>query len=164
MNRECGLVLQVNISNGGVPKRPVSGAFAGPLGLHGDAVAHPAIHGGPRQALLLIAAEAVDEVAAEGFPIFYGALGENLTTRGLDPRSLRAGQRYRAGEALLELTKPRTPCRTLDVYGQGIQSALWEKTIKTGNTESPLWGRSGFYAAVLEPGIIRPEDIIRLVD
>ncbi|HBY63391.1 MAG TPA: hypothetical protein DEH78_26505 [Solibacterales bacterium] len=159
-----GRILQVNVSRGGVPKRPVPHGFAGPLGIEGDAVAHPHIHGGPKQALLLIASEAVDELAAEGFPVFYGTLGENLTTRGLDHRLFRAGQRFRAGDAFLELTKPRTPCRTLDVYGPGIQQAVWEKSIKEGNTSSPFWGRSGFYASVILPGMIRADDIIQLVD
>ena len=33
-------------------------------------------------------------------------------------------QRYRIGNAIIELTKPRQPCRTLDVYGNGIRKAI----------------------------------------
>src|SRR5881394_4104113 len=98
-----GHIIQINISTGGLPKRPVPQALITPLGLEGDICAHPAIHGGPRQAVLLIAAEAVDELIARGYPLFYGALGENLTTRGLNPRQLRVGQIIRAGSARLEL-------------------------------------------------------------
>ena len=72
--------------------------------------------------MLLITAEAIDELIARGYPLYYGALGENLTTRGLDRRQLRAGQRFRVGSALIELTKVRVPARTLDVYGAGHQS------------------------------------------
>ena len=86
-----GLILQVNLSIGGLPKRPVGEAFLTPLGFEGDAVAHPGLHGGPDRAVLLAAAEAVDELAARGYPLFYGAMGENLTTRGLDRANLRPG-------------------------------------------------------------------------
>ena len=84
-----GTIIQINISRGGVPKRPIPEGVITPLGLEGDLCAHPEIHGGPRQAVLLIAAETVDELIARGYPLYYGALGENLTTRGLDRRQLR---------------------------------------------------------------------------
>src|SRR6266498_3852682 len=84
-----GTIVQINISRGGVPKRAVREAEVTPLGLVGDEHAHPAFHGGPRKAVLLVAAEVVDELAGRGFPVFYGALGENLTTSGMDVRRLR---------------------------------------------------------------------------
>src|SRR5689334_14374384 len=86
-----GAIVQVNISLGGLPKRAISEAFINPLGLEGDRHAHPHIHGGERKAVLLIAAEVVDDLTARGYPLFYGALGENLTTRGLNIRDLRIG-------------------------------------------------------------------------
>ena len=81
-----GTIIQVNTSLGGLPKRPVSNAFITPLGIAGDRHAHPAIHGGPRKAILIVASEAVDQLTERGYPLFYGALGENLTTRGLTIR------------------------------------------------------------------------------
>jgi MOSC domain-containing protein YiiM len=150
-------IVQINISTGGVPKRPVAEAMLTPLGLQGDAHNHPEIHGGPLQAVLLIAGEAVDELAARGYPLFYGALGENFTTIGLDRRALRTGQRYRiGGEAVIELTKPRAPCRTLDVYGPSLQAEMWDRMIKEQDTKSPRWGISGFYASVIAGGLILP--------
>src|ERR1700686_3252487 len=107
-----GSVLQVSISPGGLPKRPIPEAVVTVEGIRGDRWAHPDIHGGPNQALLLITSEGIDELIAQGFALYPGALGENLTTQGLDRRQLRAGQRYRTGEVLLELTKIRTPCTT----------------------------------------------------
>jgi MOSC domain-containing protein YiiM len=157
-------ILQVNVSPGGVPKRPVAEGVVTPLGLAGDLHAHPQIHGGPRQALLLITAEGIDELKELGFPLYYGALGENLTTRGLDRRTLRAGQRYRAGEAVIELTKVRAPCETLNVYGPAIQKAVYDREIKAGDVTSPRWGLSGFYASVVQPGVIRPGDPVVLLD
>lgn len=157
-------VLQINVSPGGVPKRPIPDGVVTPLGIAGDGHAHPQIHGGPRKAILLITSEGIDELKEQGFPLFHGALGENLTTRGLSRRSVRVGQRYRIGEILVEITKVRAPCETLVVYGSGIQKAIYDQDVKAGNSASPLWGLSGFYASVLRTGTIHPGDPIRLVD
>jgi MOSC domain-containing protein YiiM len=150
-------VVQLSISPGGLPKYPIREARVGPLGIDGDRHAHPQIHGGPKQALLLVSAEVVDELTEKGFPLFYGALGENITTRGLDRRSLRAGQRYRLGsEVIVELTKPRGPCTALDVYGEGLRQSVWDKSVKAGDVQSPHWGMSGFYASVVTGGLLLP--------
>lgn len=159
-----GSIVQVNISLGGIPKRPIPEAEVTPFGIRGDSWAHPEIHGGPNQALLLITSEGLEELIAQGYPLFAGALGENLTIRGLDRREMRLGQRYRAGEVLLELTKMRSPCATLDVYGPSIKQAIYDAQVKAGDASSPRWGLAGFYARVLQGGFIRSKDIIRLVD
>jgi MOSC domain-containing protein YiiM len=156
-----GLVLQVNLSPGGLPKRPVREAFLTPLGFEGDSVAHPAVHGGPDKAALLIAAEAIEELTARGFPLFYGALGENLTTNGLDRRELRIGMRLRAGDAFIELRRLRKPCAELDVYGPALRDALFREETAPGD---PDWGMGGFYASVVRPGWVRAGAIISVVD
>jgi MOSC domain-containing protein YiiM len=158
------LVVQLNISRGGVPKRAIAEGELTPLGISGDACAHSEIHGGPRQAVLLITSEGIDELVGQGFPIFYGALGENITTGGLDRRGLRTGQRYRIGNAVVELTKPRGPCDLLNVYGPGMQKAVYDAQVKAGDHTSSRWGLSGFYASVLQPGLIRPGDPIQLLE
>jgi Uncharacterized protein conserved in bacteria len=160
----AGRVLQLNVSRGGVPKRPIPEGFVTPLGIEGDAVAHPQFHGGPQKALLLLASEVVDQLAAEGFPVYYGALGENVTTQGVDHRQFRSGQRYRIGDVIIELTRPRIPCSALNVYGPGIQEAIYDRAVKEGDTTSPHWGMSGFYAAVVQPGMIRVGDPIQLLE
>jgi MOSC domain-containing protein YiiM len=156
-------ILQINVSPGGVPKRPIPGGVVTTLGITGDGHAHPKIHGGPRKAILLITSEGIDELKEQGFAVYHGALGENLTTRGLDRRSVRVGQRYRIGGILVEITKVRAPCDTLNAY-PGIQKAIYDPDVKAGNPGSPLWGLSGFYASVLQPGTIQPGDPIRLLD
>jgi MOSC domain-containing protein YiiM len=149
-------IVQVNVSRGGVPKRAVPEATITTLGLEGDRCAHPQFHGGPDQRVLVIAAEAVDDLAARGFPVFYGALGENLTVRGVPLESLRAGQTWRAGDAILELTKVREPCSALDVYGPTIRKEIFDTRVKQGDVTSPLWARSGFYASVRRGGRVSP--------
>jgi len=124
----------------------------------------PEFHGGARQALLLITSEGIEELTALGFPLYPGALGENLTTRGLDRRGLRIGQRYRIGAIVIELTKVREPCSQLNPYGPGIQKAVYDAQVQAGDPQSPRWGLSGFYASVIQPGPIRPGDPITLLD
>ena len=159
-----GTVEQINISRGGVPKLPVLMGQVGTLGLAGDVQAHPQFHGGPRQALLLICAEVVDQLKEQGFPVYYGALGENITTRGLDHREFQVGQQFRIGaEVWIEITKVRAPCNQLDVYGVGeIQKTIYDKQVKAGDPSSPRWAMSGVYASVVSPGRIQPGDIISL--
>src|ERR1700686_813465 len=161
--RMTGSILQINSSPGRTPKRPIPEAIVTAEGLRGDSWSHPNIHGGPNQALLLITSEGIDELIAQGYALYPGALGENLTTQGLDRRQLRAGQRYRTGEVLLELTKIRTPCTTLDVYDPSLKLAVFDAQVHGGDPSSPRWALSGFYARVLKAGVIRPHDIITLV-
>jgi MOSC domain-containing protein YiiM len=159
-----GSIVQINISPGGVPKRPIAEADVTPEGIRGDCWAHPQIHGGPNQALLLISSEGIGQLIGQGYPVYPGALGENLTTLGLDRRQMRIGQRYRVGEVMLEITKVRAPCATLDVYGPSIKNAVYDAQVKAGDASSPRWGLAGFYARVLRSGLIRPKDIIELID
>jgi len=133
-----------------------------PLGIEGDGHAHPEVHGGPQKAVLIMTAETIDELVARGYPVFYGAMGENLTTRGIDRRLLRAGQRYRAGTAVIELTKIRVPCSQQDVYGAPIKAEIYDDRVKSGDITAPRWAMSGFYAAVVGTGLIRANDIITL--
>ncbi|MBM3797602.1 MAG: MOSC domain-containing protein [Acidobacteria bacterium] len=153
----AGQVVQVSLSRGGLPKRAVREARIGPLGIEGDVFAHPKIHGSPQQALLIVCAEVVEDLISDGFPLFYGAFGENITTRGLDRRTLRAGQRYRLGkDVVIELTKPRGPCKALDAYDPCLRDLVYDPQVKARDPQSPRWGMSGFYALVVTGGVLRP--------
>jgi MOSC domain-containing protein YiiM len=158
-----GIITHINISRGGIPKLPIAHGVLTPLGIEGDGHAHPQIHGGPEKALLIVTQEGIDELIARGYQLYPGALGENLTTRGLDRRLLRIGQQLRAGPAAwIEITRVRVPCATLDVYDPTLKNEMYDKLVKAGDPSSPRWGLSGFYARVLQPGIIRPQDIIQI--
>jgi MOSC domain-containing protein YiiM len=116
-------------------------------GIEGDEHRNREIHGGPNKAVLMIASEKLDELVAKGFPVYPGALGENLTVRGLDPREWHTGQRFRIGDqVVVELTKLRQPCVNLHVYGRPIVKELLDAENKPG----------GFYARVIVPGPISP--------
>ena len=107
--------------------------------------------------------EGLDEIKAMGFPVYPGALGENLTTRGLDRRALRLGQRFQCGGAGIQLTELRLPSDTISIYGKGIQQAIYDARAMNGDSSSQVWGLSGFYASVTGAGVVFPGDPITLL-
>jgi MOSC domain-containing protein YiiM len=158
-----GVIAQLNISPGGLPKRAIVEGWISPLGIEGDMHAHPGIHGGPLKAILIVASEVVDALAARGYPLFNGAMGENLTTRGIDIRRLRIGDRLRVGGAQIEIVQPRGPCSALDIYGESLKLEIYDLQVRQRDFSSPRWGMSGFYASVTAPGPVRLGDAISLV-
>ena len=158
-----GKVIQVSTSPGGVPNYPVLEGHLDTEGFAGDGWNNRKRHGGANQAVLLLASEVIEELRALGYPVFPGALGENITTESVDFAHLRAGQRFRLGEAIIELTKIRTPCSTLDTYGPGIQRCIYDLRVKQADPTSPVWAKSGFYARVLRAGVVKAHDPITLL-
>jgi len=77
-----GVIMQVNTSAGGVPNHAIGEGRLTGTGITGDVWRHPQFHGIPRRAILLITVESLDEIKAMGFPVYPGALGENLATCG----------------------------------------------------------------------------------
>lgn len=159
----AGQILQLSVSKGGVPKYPILGGEVGPVGIIGDVQKNPKYHGGPRQALLWITSEGLDELKAAGFPVYPGALGENVTTTGIDRRVVRLGQQWRMGDVVVEVTKMRQPCQQLDPYGPGIQSAVFDASVKAGDPSSPRWGLGGFYLSIVKLGSFSPGDPVTLL-
>jgi MOSC domain-containing protein YiiM len=103
------------------------------------------IHGrrGSARQVLLMDQETLDE-----FGIPAGRARENITTRGIKLEALPLGQRLRVGDALLEVTKPCTPCHQIDEIRDGLQQALR--------------GRRGILCRVVEAGAIHRGDRIDL--
>ncbi len=104
-----------------------------------------------------MAAESLEQLRAEGFPVAPGSLGENLTTRGIDYRQLAAGMRLAGGGAVIEITKPRRPCAQLEPLNGGRAGAIQRRL-----AEEPHL--AGWYARVLLGGWIRPGDMIVLTE
>jgi MOSC domain-containing protein YiiM len=73
----------------------------------------------------LIHDELHDELSAAGFDVGPGAMGENITTRGVDLLGLPRGARLRLGaDALVEVTGLRNPCAQLDGLQEGLMGAV----------------------------------------
>jgi MOSC domain-containing protein YiiM len=109
-------------------------------------------HGGDRQAVYAFAAEELDAWAARlERDLPPGSFAENLTTVGVDVDGGRVGDVWRVGPQLvLEVTAPRTPCRT---FSHRMQVKGWMRMF----TEH---GRPGAYLRVVAAGTVRPGDEI----
>ena len=65
---DVGRIVQLSVSNGGVPKRAVHHAHVTALGLEGDAHRDREHHGGPERAVCLFALAAIRGQLDEGTP------------------------------------------------------------------------------------------------
>lgn len=72
----------------------------------------------------LIQSELFDELAADGFAIGPGDLGENVTTSGLDLLTLPTGATLRIGSVELTLTGLRNPCAQINALAPGLMKRL----------------------------------------
>lgn len=146
-------VYQVNVSDGGVPKRPVAGARVGVNGVEGDRQRDPVHHGGPERAVCLFSLEVIDRFKAEGHPIQPGYAGENLTLSGLDWSAIVPGTRLNIGNDVeLEITSYTSPC---------AHNAPWFRDgafIRMSQSKHP--GESRLYAKVLKEGSVRSGDTV----
>lgn len=111
------------------------------FGLEGDAHARA----GSQRQVLLIESETLSE-----FRVAPGALKENITTSGIVLAALAPGSRLQVGEAVLEITMDCAPCAFVDSVQPGLRAKLL--------------GRRGMLARVLEGGLIRVCDAVRLAD
>jgi len=89
-------------------------------GLVGDEQAEKKIHGGPDRALCHYPREHYAFWASE-YPDQAGlfvapAFGENLSTEGLTEKNVFIGDIFRWGEALIQVTQPRSPCFKLNFH------------------------------------------------
>ncbi|HUR69214.1 MAG TPA: MOSC domain-containing protein [Candidatus Thermoplasmatota archaeon] len=147
-------IFQLNVSPGGVPKRAVAHADLTPLGLAGDSVKDTRHHGGPDRALCLYALERILALQEEGATIFPGAIGENVTTVGLDWGRVVPGARMSLGPATIEITKYAVPCKITSPFVGGNVKLY-------AQDHRPGWSR--VYARVLQEGRLEPGQRIELL-
>jgi len=106
----------------------------------------------------LIHAELHDELRAAGFVLSPGAIGENITTRGIDLLALPRGTHLHIGRsAIIEVTGLRNPCRQIEAFQPGLLAALLPRD-EMGN---PVL-KSGIMGIILLGGEVRPGDAIEV--
>ena len=120
------------------------------LNIDGDGQADLTVHGGVDKAVYAFPLEHYPCYQSELRQDKYapGQFGENLTTAGMLESQVRIGDRYRVGEALFEVSQPRSPC-----YKFAIKMGTAEALAVMINS-----ARTGFYLRVLEEGMIAPGD------
>lgn len=139
-------VLSVNISDKtGIIKQPVEQAEFIDGGIKGDA------HCGLDEIrqVSLLADESVDKMRALGLKLEAGVFAENITTQGIELKTLPIGTKLKIGETIQEVSKIGKECH----HGCAIKQ-------QTGTCVMPT---DGIFTKVLQGGIVRAGDSIVLL-
>jgi MOSC domain-containing protein YiiM len=151
-----GTLTSINLSGGGVPKKPTTVAQVSLLRVEGDAQRDLRYHGGPERAVCLYSLERIQALKAEGHPIDVGTAGENLTVSGVDWNLVVPGAKVKIGsEVALEIASFTKPCKTIR------ESFLEGKFVRISQKLHPGWSR--VYARVLTAGRIESGDRVEVV-
>ena len=145
-NIKKGKIIAVSISEKkGARKRNVDSIeLKEDFGIISDA------HSGSSRQVSLLAVESIEKMRARGLKVGPGDFAENITTEGLDLRSLNIGDRLSVGsDALLEITQKGKECRTrCNIYYQA------------GDCVMP---KEGIFARVLKGGVVKAQDKIEVI-
>jgi MOSC domain-containing protein YiiM len=125
------------------------------LNVEGDEQSDLSVHGGVHKAVYAYPSEHYpfwrEEVPGIDLPL--GIFGENFTTEGLFEEAVHIGDRFRVGSAEFIVTQPRLPCFKLGIrFGRPEMVKHFLRS-----------GRTGFYLAVLEEGLVTAGDSIELL-
>lgn len=105
----------------------------------------------------LLHSEFFEALAAKGFAVTPGRMGENVTTRGVDLLGLPTGARLRLGpDAVVQLTGLRNPCYQLDQLQPGLMAACLDRR------EGDLVRLAGVMGVVLAAGEVKAGDTITI--
>lgn len=138
-------------------KDPVPGRVrVGWLNLEGDEQSDLSVHGGVDKAVYAYPGEHYPPWREDlpGMDLSWAFFGENLTTEGLDERTVHIGDRLRIGSAEFLVTQPRMPCFKLAIRAgrQEIGKLMLQS------------GRTGFYLSVQQEGEVEAGDAIEVID
>ncbi len=140
----------------GIWKYPVDGpVMVRRLDVDGDGQGDTGGHGGEQRAVMLYQVESYRywerQLGLE--PLEHGAFSENFTVTGMADDQVCIGDRYRVGEATLEVTQPRVTCFRVGV--------------RLGQPQMPgllvAHRRPGFYLRVIREGHVRAGDTLELI-
>ena len=105
----------------------------------------------------LIHSELLTELAAAGFAVAPGDLGENITTAGVELLALPVGTRLQVGTAVLTLTGLRNPCQQINNFRQG----LLKQVLRTDDSGDVV-RLAGVMAVVARGGRVAAGDSLRV--
>jgi len=129
----------------GIAKKPAAAdtLFVGRTNIDGDGQADLSVHGGPDKAVYAYPSAHWQWWEGEKHLACGPAtFGENLTLEGANENDVAIGDRFRWGDAILEISQPRAPCYKLAVH--------------TARPDAPglmtLSARCGWYLRVIAEG------------
>jgi MOSC domain-containing protein YiiM len=135
----------------GIAKTPAAAdmLFVGRTNIDGDGQADLSVHGGPDKAVYAYPSSHWPWWENEKHLACRPAtFGENLTLEGADENDVAIGDRFRWGDAVLEISQPRAPCYKLAVH--------------TARPDAPqlmtLSARCGWYLRVIAEGTAPARD------
>jgi MOSC domain-containing protein YiiM len=162
------IVESVNLSEGrtivhggkeeqtGIWKLPVDGSiFLGKEGVNSDVVADKIHHGGVHKAVYLFGLEKYSgwKIKYQNLDWCLGMFGENITISGLNESTMKIGERYSIGEAIVRITQPRQPCYKLGIRFEDVEIV----------NQFRLGSDPGVYVAVEKPGWVTKGDTMSLI-
>src|ERR1700683_3163489 len=127
------------------------------LNIAGDAQADLAGHGGEQRAVFVYQMDSYHywESFLGRSDFIFGQFGENFTVEGLPDNEVCIGDRYRVGDAILEVTQPRVTCFRVGIRMNEPRMAA----LLVGHH------RPGFYFRVLQEGEVGAgDDIVKIAD
>lgn len=141
-----------------IEKSPVTGAvFLSRTGLEGDQCADPKYHGGAERALHHYPLEHYRywrSCYGEQFGIGAPGMGENISTLGMTEDTVCLGDRFQWGQAVIEVSQPRSPCFKLN--------RRW--AVENFSVEMQANSRCGWLYRVIQEGNVSADDPLVLVD
>jgi len=126
-------------------------------GLAGDQSADLIHHGGPDRALHQYPIEHYAywiEKYGKGINWQAGGMGENISSEGMSEDTVCLGDRYQWGEAIIEVSQPRSPCFKLN-NRWGIDNFA---------TNMQEVSRCGWLYRVIKPGIVSVQEPLVLIE
>ncbi|MEP3893579.1 MAG: MOSC domain-containing protein [Litorimonas sp.] len=106
----------------------------------------------------LMHSELFEQVEALGLDVEPGQMGENITTRDIDILNLPRGTRLQIGDAIIEITGLRNPCKYLNEIAPGLMKACIAK-----HDDGAIFPQSGVMGIVLASGKVRAGDEIHII-
>ena len=139
----------------GGAKKPVRNALLRTYGFDGDGQADLVNHGRVDKAVCVYPFDHYAHwESVFGHGLEPGAFSENLTISGAVETAVCIGDVFRVGEAVVQVSQPRTPCSKL--AGKNGQRLLTKWVGQAGYT--------GFYMRVLSEGLVRSGDAFERVE
>lgn len=146
--KKIGRVLDINISDRkGIVKEPIEkGIFLEDYGLEGDA------HAGKwHRQVSLLGIESYRKMKEIGIKdLSHGDFAENITTEGIILYELPVGTRLKIGETIQEVTQIGKECHTGCAISQQVGKCIMP--------------REGIFTRVVKGGVVRPGDIIEVLE